>query len=60
MEDKYLDYSNADLRIKLMTLENEYEALKSKIRESVEKMQKLDAEFITIKEVLRKRTGGRN
>lgn len=60
MEDKYLDYSNADLRIKLMTLENEYEALKSKIRENVEKMQKLDNEFITIKEVLKKRTGGRN
>ena len=27
MEDKYLDLSNAEIRIKLETMENEYEAL---------------------------------
>ena len=59
MEDKYLDLSNAEIRIKLETMENEYEALKAKIRQSIERMQALDSEYISMKQVLNKRTRGK-
>ena len=59
MKDKYLTMSNADMRVKLKTMEHEYEALKIKIKESIEKMDKLNEEYISMKEILNKRTGGR-
>ena len=58
IKDKYLDLSNAELRVKLLTMENEYEALKIKLKETVEKMEKLNDEYIEMKQVLTKRTGG--
>lgn len=58
-KDKYLMMSNADLRVKLKTMEHEYEALKTKIKENIEKMDKLNEEYISMKEILNKRTGGR-
>lgn len=59
MKDKYLNLSNAEIRVKLTTMEHEYEALKTKIKESLEKMDKLNEEYIAMKQVLNKRTGGR-
>ena len=59
MKDKYLDLSNAEIRVKLTTMEHEYEALKIKIKEAAEKMDKLNEEYIVMKQVLNKRTGGR-
>lgn len=58
LNDKYLDLSNAELRVKLVSMENEYEALKIKVKESLERMQKLDEEYIAMKQVLNKRTRG--
>lgn len=58
VKDKYLDLSNADLRIKLKTLENEYEALKVKIIKEVERLAELDNEYVLVKQVLNKRTRG--
>lgn len=59
VDDKYLDLSNAEIRVKLVTMENEYEALKIKVKESLERMQKLDEEYIIMKQVLNKRTRGK-
>lgn len=58
IKDKYLDLSNAELRVKLLTMENEYEALKTKLKETVERMEKLNEEYISMKQILTKRTGG--
>ena len=58
-EDKYLDLSNAELRIKLKTMEDEYEALKNQIKKKIERMDVLDKEYYTMKQVLNKRTRGK-
>lgn len=58
VKDKYLDLSNADLRIKLKTLENEYEVLKIKVAKDVQRLAELDNEYVLIKQVLNKRTRG--
>lgn len=58
LQDKYLNLSNAELRVKLMTMASEYEALKIRIKECLEKMDKLNEEYIAMKQVLKKRTGG--
>ena len=59
MDDKYLNLSNAEIRVKLVTMENEYEALKIKIKDCIERMDTLNKEFISMKQVLNKRTRGR-
>lgn len=59
MEDKYLNLSNAELRIKLITLENEYEAIKSRIKNDLEHLDLLDSEYISVQQVLNKRTKGK-
>lgn len=59
INDKFLEYSNAELRIKLVSMENEYEALKSTIRKAMERMQQLDNNYLEIKKVLNKRTRGK-
>lgn len=59
IKDKYLDFSNAELRVKLVTLENEYEATKTQIKKLVAKMQELDEEYTSVKQVLNKRTRGK-
>ena len=58
-EDKYLDLSNAEIRIKLKTMEDEYEALKSQIKNKIERMDVLDKEYYAMKQVLNKRTRGK-
>lgn len=59
IKDKYLEYSNEELRIKLKTLENEYEAIKVKINTLIDRMEKLDKEYIEVRETLMKRTKGK-
>lgn len=59
MNDKYLDMSNAELKIKLTTMENEFEVAKAQLNKLLDKMNKLDKEYISIKEVLNKRTRGK-
>ena len=57
--DKYLDMSNAEIRIRLTTLENEYEAIKNRIKGDLERLDSLDAEYSSMKQVLNKRTRGK-
>lgn len=59
IQDKYLNLSNAELRIKLKNMEDEYEAIKAKITKDLERMKILDKEYISMKQVLNKRTKGR-
>lgn len=59
LQDKYLDLSNAELRIKLTTMENEYEATKARIKKDIERMEQLDKEYVSVKQVLEKRTKGK-
>lgn len=51
--------SNAELKIKMTTIENEYEHLKNKIASFVDKMEKLDNEYVKIREIYNKRTRGK-
>lgn len=59
VKDKYLDLSNAEMRIKLMTMENEYEAIKNRIKKDLERLDILDEEYVSMKQVLNKRTRGK-
>lgn len=59
MSTKINDLSNAELKIKLTTLENEYEVVKKKINDLIDRMSVLDKEYQSIKEVLNERTKGR-
>ena len=40
-------------------MENEYEAIKTRIKKDVERMQQLDKEYILVQQVLNKRTRGK-
>ncbi len=51
--------SNAELNVKMKEMEHEYEALKSKINECIEKMEYLDNKYIQFKEVYNNRTKGK-
>lgn len=56
-----MDYkmmSNAELKIAIIEIEHEYEALKNNIKHSIERMKELDKKFISAKNVLDKRTKG--
>ena len=50
--------SNAELKILLITMENEYEALKTAVQTKLNRMKELDEEFNKVKTVLDKRTKG--
>ncbi len=55
----YQELSNAELNIKLKELENEYAVLQQKMMHMLNKMEELDKKYISIKEILNKRTKGR-
>lgn len=50
--------SNAELKIHMKELEFEYDALKNKIRNDLERMAILDKKYAQIVEVLHNRTKG--
>ena len=50
--------SNAELKILMKEMEFEYEALKTKIKTSMDRMSQLDKKYTQISEVLYKRTKG--
>ena len=50
--------SNAELKILLIKMENEYEALKVATQAKLNRMKELDEEFNKVKNVLLKRTKG--
>lgn len=51
--------SNAELRIKLKTLENEYDVVRNKVLSDIKKMEELDKLYVEVKELLNKRTKGK-
>lgn len=50
--------TNAELRVALVEMENEYEALKEKIRKDIEKMSILDESYLKVTKILSNRTKG--
>lgn len=52
------DMSNAELRIRMKEMENEYEALQNQMKQQMERMQKLDKEYNKIQVILSKRNKG--
>lgn len=55
----YNKLSNSELKILLIELENEYESLKIKINQSLERMEILDKRYNDVKQTLNKRTKGK-
>lgn len=59
VEIKYDLMSNSELKLKLIELENEYEVLKNKVNDSLNRMEELDKSYDKVKKILNKRTKGR-
>lgn len=51
--------SNAEIKIQMTEMEFEYEALKNKIKNCMERMSVLDKKYAQFSDVLQKRTKGR-
>lgn len=60
MNKKLDNLSNSELRLKLKSLENEYEKLKIDITNQLKHMEELDKEYVDVKELLNKRTKGKD
>lgn len=58
-EINYEMMSNSELKIKLIEMENEYESLKVKINNDLNRMDDLDKSYNKVKKILNKRTKGR-
>lgn len=56
---KYSEMSNAELKLKLVTMENEYEVLKKTLNDLISKMYEMDIEYNKINDIYKKRTRGR-
>lgn len=56
---KYDLMSNAELKVLQKEMENEYEALKVKIRECMDRMQTLDKRYGQVVSILHDRTKGK-
>lgn len=59
MDIEYNKLSNSELKIILIEMENEYESLKTKIKQSLERMETLDKKYNDVKITLDKRTKGK-
>lgn len=55
---KYNNFTNAELNLKLKSLENEYEMKKRKVLDLIEEMQKLDIEYSEAKKEVENRNLG--
>lgn len=55
MRKDYELMSNAEIRVKIKEYENEYEAIKVKIKNNLDRMEELDKRFLEAKEVLSSR-----
>lgn len=58
---KNIDYnqlSNAEIRIKMQTLEHEYEAKKIKLQDMLNQLSDINDNYLKLKEVLNKRSKG--
>ena len=59
-EIKYDLMSNSELKIKMTEMENEYEVLRKKVSDALDRMEELDKSYDNIRKILNKRTKGRN
>ena len=51
MDIEYNKLSNSELKIILLEMENEYESLKTKIKQSLERMETLDKKYNDVKKL---------
>ena len=58
MGKQYNLMSNAEIKIHLIELENEYEAIKSNVKKEMSRMQELDKMYMKANTELNKRTKG--
>ena len=59
-EIKYDLMSNSELKIKMTEMENEYEVLRKKVSDVLDRMEELDKSYDNVRKILNKRTKGRN
>lgn len=59
MDIEYNKLSNSELKVILVEMENEYESLKTKVKQSLERMESLDEKYNNVKKILEKRTKGK-
>lgn len=55
----YKEMSNAEIRIKMKEMEDEYETIRLNVKKNVERMDKLDEMYNEAKAILEKRTKGK-
>lgn len=53
------DLTNAELKIKMQALENDYEITKSKVAELLQHLEDLDNKYVSVRTILEKRTSNR-
>ena len=56
--DNYKEFTNAELNIKLKSLENQYEANKKKVLDLINEMHELDVNYQKVKTELKNRSMG--
>ena len=59
-EIKYDLMSNSELKIKMTEMENEYDVLRQKVSDALDRMEELDKFYDNVRKILNKRTKGRN
>lgn len=56
--DNYKEFTNAELNLKLKSLENQYEASKKKVLDLINEMHELDVNYQKVKAELKNRSMG--
>ncbi len=56
--DNYKEFTNAELNLKLKSLENQYEANKKKVLDLINEMHELDVSYQKVKTELKNRSMG--
>jgi t-SNARE complex subunit (syntaxin) len=56
--DNYKEFTNAELNLKLKSLENQYEANKKKVLDLINEMHELDVNYQKVKAELKNRSMG--
>lgn len=56
--DNYKEFTNAELNLKLKSLENQYEANKKKVLDFINEMHELDVNYQKVKAELKNRSMG--
>ena len=54
-EIKYDLMSNSELKIKMTEMENEYEVLRKKVSDALDRMEELDKSYDNVRKILNKR-----